>query len=103
MPEKRSEVSLAVVVTGEPKSKRRPGDPDSRRDGSEADQRRVEGAEVGSETAGGLEEDDPGRKDAEQAESDDDERRVEPVGKGAVRIPNRTCLLGERHREPYLT
>src|SRR5438552_19015043 len=99
MPEERSEVSLAVVVAGEPKSGRRPAEPVSWRDGCEVDQWRVERAEIGSETAGGLEEDDPGGKDDEQAECADDEGGVEPVGEGAVRVPDRSCMLGERHRE----
>src|SRR5437870_915800 len=99
MPQKGSEVSLAVVVAGEPEGKWRPRDPDRGRNRTELDQGRVKGTEIGSEVSGGLEEDSPGCEDDEQAKHANDEGGVEPVRELAVRVPHRSCMLGERHRE----
>src|SRR5437762_3579003 len=99
MPQKGSEVSLAVVVAGEPEGKRRPRDPDRGRNRTELDQGRVKGAEIGSEVSGGLEEDSPGCEDDEQAKHANDEGWVEPVRELAVWVPPRSCMLSERHGE----
>src|SRR3982751_3189661 len=89
MPEERPEVSLAIVVAGQPEGEWGPRDPDSRRYRPDLDQRRVERAEVRGVIAFALQEDDPGRVDREGAKSEDDKRGVQPVGKRAMRVANR--------------
>src|SRR5207248_7887532 len=69
------------------------------RNRTDLDQGRVKGAEIGSEVSGGLEEDSPGCEDDEHAEHANGEGGVEPVRELAVRVPHRSCMLSERHRE----
>src|SRR5712691_7987387 len=78
MQEKGTEVRLAVVVAGEPERKRSPGDPDPRRDRSDFDQRRVEGAHVRSEIAVVLKEDDPDREQPKETQGGNHESRIGP-------------------------